>query len=210
MKKTRFILLALVAALVLMGAAYAAWTQSFTITSVVETGELFVKVENTSNAVTVDKAHNGSYVPADADSGLDMDNLVNTTKATNAAGDVETLTTVAYDLGNVYPGTKITSVLEFTNIGTIKAATSATSTNVSNNALWNEIIIRVNGTDVTGAGDQKMTNLKDAIMNAVGDLDTDVSKTVTIEQELPYSSTNATESQNLAWSVTLNFAQAAN
>jgi hypothetical protein len=203
MKKTKFILLALAAALVLMGAAYAAWTQSLTITSNINTGELFVKIEDKDNTVQVDKAGDGHYV----DAGINPDDVFKITKSSNSDGDL-TISTIAYELNNMYPGTKITSKLNFTNIGTIGAAISATKTDASDNALWNELIVRVNGNVINGdSAQKKMENFMNAIKNAVGDLDISESKTVIIEQELPYSSTNATEKQSLTWSVNLNFTQ---
>jgi len=203
MKKTKFILLALAAALVLMGAAYAAWTQSLTITSNINTGELFVKIEDKDNTVQVDKAGDGHYV----DAGINPDDVFKITKSSNSDGDL-TISTIAYELNNMYPGTKITSKLYFTNIGTIGAITSASIKNASYNALWSELIIRVNGTEIGGSSaEQKMENFTNAIKNAVGELDISASKIVTIEQELPYTSTNATERQNLTWSVDLTFTQ---
>ena len=203
MKKTKFILLALAAALVLMGAAYAAWTQSLTITSNINTGELFVKIEDKDNTVQVDKAGDGHYV----DAGINPDDVFKITKSSNSDGDL-TISTIAYELNNMYPGTKITSKLNFTNIGTIGAITSASIKNASYNALWSELIIRVNGTEIGGSSaEQKMENFTNAIKNAVGELDISASKIVTIEQELPYTSTNATERQNLTWSVDLTFTQ---
>lgn len=44
MKKTRFIALALVVAIMLMGAGYAAWTDNFKVTSTVSTGNLDIQI----------------------------------------------------------------------------------------------------------------------------------------------------------------------
>jgi len=209
MRRTKFILLALVAALVLMGAAYAAWTQSFVINSTVETGELFVKVENTENKVMVVDG-SGEYKET-RDGGLNLSNLVTSTSENSADGSKNTLTTISYNVGNVYPGTKIISKFSFTNLGTINAVTSATNPAVSDNELWNQFVIRVNGVAVTGdTANAKLANLRDAIRNAVGSLEISASKQVTIEQELPYDSTNAVENKKLEWSVSLTFTQSQN
>jgi len=207
----KFILLALVAALVLMGAAYAAWTQTFTINSSVETGELFIKIENTNNEVLVDKNGDG-YYGDDEKVNPSVVGLNVSPTFINGANEKTTLSTISYKIDNMYPGIKIISTFTFENIGSINATTSAEGTTGTNkdDPLWRELVIRVgDGSPISGSNaGNKIHNLAEAIKNAVGDLTVGEKITVTIIQELPYSSQNETENQKLDWSVTLAFKQA--
>ncbi|MDT3699990.1 MAG: hypothetical protein RO469_11260 [Thermincola sp.] len=220
MKKTKFVLLSLVVAMILMGAGYAAWTQTFTINSTVSTGELFVLVTN--NGITglkVDTNGNASYddnVDASAtnqDQAEDLNLDYPTVAVTN--GDVSanagtTLSEISYTMSKLYPGTQVTSEIKFDNKGTIKTRTSATdnSGSIVNDAIWDDLIIKVNGTAVEGSGQTKLDNLATAIADAVGELEPAGTKTVTLVQELPISSENDTENKNaLDWQVQLTFEQ---
>ncbi|AUS95550.1 hypothetical protein CDQ84_16720 [Clostridium thermosuccinogenes] len=209
MNKTRFILLVTVAAMVLMGAAYAAWTQTFTISSTVDTGELFVKISEV-NKVEVDDGK-GSYTTA-GNSYLDLSNLVNYTTARNADGTQETLSTLSYDIDKVYPGTRLTTTLTFTNMGTMrtKIAFNEAASQITNagNELWKDLVFTVNGTPVivSDAATAK-TSIANAIMNEIGAMEPGATKTVTIVQELPLSSTNETEKLNLQWTMSFIFQQ---
>jgi len=205
MKKTRFMLLALVAALILMGAAYAAWTQSLTITSTVETGELFVKVDNRNTIVEVDKTGNGGYEPAD----VNINDVVKITGTeSRKAGEGTTITKINYTLGNVYPGTRINSELALTNLGTINASASVADITIDNNLLWNALKISVNDQSVAGnTVEEKKADLRNKIEAAIAGLNSNTGSTLRIKQEFPYSSGNETENQTLNWSIIVNFEQ---
>ena len=216
MKRTKFILLALVAAMVLMGAAYAAWTQAFTIQSTVSTGELFVKIaQGNINKVEVQKGT--TY--EDVTSSLNTNYL--TYSATETAGDPQkgdsqsaTLSKISYNLSKMYPGTRLTNTLTFQNLGTMKTKTVILNTsNISDtdSALWNALVIKVNnGNAIAGTGATKLTNLENAILAAIGEeLEPDATATtITIVQELPYTSTDATENIiDFSWTIDLQFEQ---
>ncbi len=224
MKRTKFVLLALVAAMILMGAGYAAWSQTFTINSTVSTGELFVMISDEGiTSVIVDKDGDGDYVvgagetdenvtPATADANY----LVYPTVATTAgdtSGANTTLAKIEYTI-DLYPGTQVTSEINFENLGTIKTkqpVVSATSGTIIGDDLWDDLVITVNGgAAIDGAGQDKLNNLADAIAAAVGALEPngDGEATVTIVQELPITSGNETENkESLDWEVELTFEQ---
>lgn len=205
MKKSKFIMLTLVAALALMGAGYAAWTQTFSINSIVQTGELFIKIENPINNLEVMKA--GVYQPST--SGADYITLTTNPVATTDSEGKTTLASLTSVIDRMYPGTKVTSTLTFENLGTLKAD-AIVSGSVSNkdSQLWNDLVITVNGTVIAGAGDAKMTNLTNAIAYAASSLEPNSGvRNVTIVQELPITSTDNTENQNLTWNVNFTFEQ---
>jgi len=211
MKRSKFILLAFVAALVLMGAAYAAWTQTFRINSTVETGELFVKVVNTNNEVMVDNGRDGYKVVDPEDAGINFS--VDPRSVSNSNGTQSTLSEISYNIGNLYPGTKIVSEFSFTNLGSINVSTTANgSVGTANYPLWDALIIKVDNIEVDGdSAGEKISNLAETIRSKVGELKTtDSPKTVTITQELPYDSGNTVEKQELNWSVILTFTQSGN
>jgi hypothetical protein len=212
MKKTRFILLALVAAMVLMGAGYAAWSQTFTITSAVSTGELCVVVSEADEkdgiitSVKVDTNGDGSYddeggfvvvAPDEAAANYLPDGYPSAT-AENFDNNISALT---YTIPKIYPGVQITSQVKFTNAGTIKTQTSVNTENctVTNSTLFDALKITVNGTDISGTGGDKLSALANAIATAVGELEPgdNNSKTITIIQELPIGEPgdNTTENQ---------------
>lgn len=204
MKKSRFIMLTLVAALVLMGAGYAAWSQTFTISSTVQTGELFVKIENTGNSVDVLK--NGNYTPSS--SGADYITFTAAPEEVTDTNGKTTLASFSSAIGNMYPGTKVTSVLKFANLGTLKAkAKLEGSISNTGSQLWNDLVITVNGTPITGSGEAKMNTLASTIAGLVSELEPNGEVTVTIIQELPIDSSNNTENQDLNWRVNFTFEQ---
>ncbi len=220
MKKTKFILLSLVAAMILMGAGYAAWSQSFTITSTVSTGELFVDITNDgiTDIEVIDS--DGSWNPVNEKNEdqyyLDVSAFTaEATKSGSSGAGIDIITDITYTLPEIYPGTKVTSQITFENKGTMKTQTSGTGKEFLNSALWNDLVITVNsGEAIEGEGQTKLDNLANAIAEAVGELDTtgdNKSEIVTIVQELPITSENDTENIELAdgvtWQVELQFEQ---
>jgi hypothetical protein len=213
MKKTRFILLALVAAMVLMGAGYAAWSQTFTITSAVSTGELCVVVSEADEkdgiitSVKVDTNGDGSYDDEDGFVEVTPENAKDNylpegyPSATAANSKVDNASALTYTIPKIYPGVQITSQVKFTNAGTIKTQTSVNTENctVTNSTLFDALKITVNGTDISGTGGDKLSALANAIATAVGELEPgdNNSKTITIIQELPIGEPgdNTTENQ---------------
>jgi|GEM_PF-3393639 len=221
MKRTKFVLLSLVAALILMGAGYAAWSQSFTITSTVSTGELFVQVSDEGiTSVIVDANGDGDYVDAD-DVDVDAGNADDyylvyptvTTENGDTSGENTTLAKIAYTI-DLYPGTQVTSEINFENLGTIKTkqpVVSAASGSIIEDDLWDDLVITVNGgAAISGTGQDKLDNLANAIAAEVGDLEPNGTGTATVAivQELPITSGNETENkESLDWEVEFTFEQ---
>jgi hypothetical protein len=100
MKKNRFIIGVLVLALMLMGAGYAAWSQTFDVDVRVNTGELAIRVE----AVELDGNY-GEYMTVNVDEKA----ITKNTK------DNEILTKI----NNMYPGTTVEYMVTITNVGTL-------------------------------------------------------------------------------------------
>jgi len=218
MKKTRFILLALVAAMVLMGAGYAAWSQTFEINSRVSTGELFVMVSDEGiTSVIVDANGNGKY-DDEEDIDITADNAganyleyptVATFSGDSSREDQTTLSRLEYTIEQLYPGTQVTSQVKFKNLGTIKAKVSGEGKSVTDNAIWDELIIKVGDDEISGETRQeKLDNLANAVAAAIGDTEPGDEATVTIVQELPITSGNETENINeFFWQIMLTFEQ---
>ena len=113
MRKSRFLVLALVVAVMMMGAGYAAWTETVTINNNVCTGELDVDLAAGTVAVFSDTA--GAVEPA---------GITRTAEAVLDAGDTENNTaTVTVD--NLYPGAFVTISVPISNVGTIPAKLDA-------------------------------------------------------------------------------------
>ena len=202
MKRTRFTLLAVVVALALMGAGYAAWTQTFTLTGDVKTGELFIKIDETHDYVVLDE----SGEPADAadDPGFDV---IKT--ETDGEGDRKTITELTFNLSNMYPGTRISSTISFENLGSIKAVASVGEVEYpADYTLWDALDITVGGSTIEGSGQVKFDNFKDAIIGYVEELDPESSAvSVEIVFDLPYGSDDTTENLSLTWTIPIVFGQ---
>jgi hypothetical protein len=228
MKRTKFVMLAVIVALVLMGAGYAAWTQVFTIESTVNTGELFVQVENTSNEYEVLNSDGDVVASGNLDTTDDYLNLSVATAEGDPSvinGENGTLSELTFELYKMYPGTRVISDITFQNLGTLKAKT-VYSTDIDLDAsrsveLWKDIVIEVKVDSVvefttkgetytTGEAklEAKLEAVAAAIADAVGELDVDAAaKTVTIVQELPISSLDVTEGKTVEWTIPLIFEQ---
>ncbi len=212
MKRAKFAMLAVVVALILVGAGYAAWTQVFTINSTVSTGELFVQVVNTENNYEVLDAEGNVISEGGLNTGNDYLDLKVSSASTGEGTSRETLTELTFNLSKMYPGVRETSKISFKNLGTLKTVTTYKDAAVSpaaGNALWENLVIRVNGAAVnngSSAGD-KLNNFAEAVRSAIGNLEPNELKTVTIEIELPYESENNTENLSVKWTVPLTFTQ---
>ncbi|WP_418790603.1 SipW-dependent-type signal peptide-containing protein [Phosphitispora sp. TUW77] len=99
MKKSRFLVLALVVAIMMMGAGYAAWTETVTINNTVETGNLSVALAD--GTVVVNDTLTNRTAEAVLDTSAVDDNVVNVT------------------VTNLYPGAVATVTVPVTNDGSI-------------------------------------------------------------------------------------------
>lgn len=205
MKRTRFTLLAVVVALALMGAGYAAWTQAFNLGGNVSTGELFIKITEDHEYVVLDE--NGEPADAADDPGFDVET------ETDGEGDRETITELTFNLSNMYPGTRISSTISFENLGSIKAVASVGEVDYpADYTLWDALDITVGGSTIEGSGQVKFDNFKDAIIGYVKELDPKSSAessavSVEIVFELPYGSDDTTENLSLTWTIPIVFGQ---
>jgi len=124
MKKTKLIALALAAGITFMGAGYAAWTDNFTATNIVETGKLevsFVKANdyadiyltNSENSPNADEvlANHWDRITEDSD-------FFNITLNTDTTKDKA----VTFSFNNLFPGVTATSYFKLQNSGTVPAA----------------------------------------------------------------------------------------
>jgi len=180
MKRTRFVLWVIVAAMVLMGAGYAAWSQTFTINSTVQTGHLYVKVQN-----------------ANEDQSIGIDEGVNST-------------TVKFTITDLYPGKSVQHVLRFTNQGTMPVKLKYNGgTYPASDPLWRDLVIKVNGDVVKPAGDTSIEAVGNKIAYILSnpELAVNTPRDITITQELDISSTNETEYLSMNWSLGFQFEQ---
>ncbi len=93
MKKTKFVVGILVLSLMLMGAGFAAWSQQFTVTNTVDTGEWDIKVD-----AVIKEGANLDYMTA-----VLSDETTNPTMTIN----------------EMYPGTKVVYEVTYTNDSTL-------------------------------------------------------------------------------------------
>jgi hypothetical protein len=208
MKRTRFIMLAVVVALALMGAGYAAWTQMFRLESNVSTGELFIKITEDhevlyeNSEVVLDE--NGERADAADDPGFDV---IKT--ETDGEGDKKTITELTFNLSNMYPGTRISSTISFENLGSIKAVASVGEVDYPENyVLWDALDITVGTSPIEGTGQDKFDSFIDAITDIIEDLEPEEEAEVDIIFDLPYGSGDDTENLSLKWTIPFVFEQA--
>jgi len=102
MKKTKFLALVLVVAIMMMGAGYAAWQETLTINHTVSTGN-----------VDVDLA-NGNIVVYSTEDATTPDGLTN--RKAEVVGNEQEATV---RLTNLYPGAKVVATIPVTNNSTI-------------------------------------------------------------------------------------------
>ncbi|NLZ93921.1 MAG: hypothetical protein GX922_07910, partial [Firmicutes bacterium] len=164
MKKTRFVLLALVAALALMGAGYAAWTQSFNIGGTVKTGELFVEIAKGDTTVKLMTKDGVVEVTEGNAAQYSIKYPDITTESTD--NDKQTLKSIHYDL-DLIPGMQVISVITFENKGSMRTKPTAIVKDAPGDI--NILEFSVNGVRVKASGEQtKLQALADAIAEAVG------------------------------------------
>jgi len=105
MKRTKFLILALVVAIMMLGAGYAAWTDTLTITSTVETGTLDFELGDTAQ---INVYRNGNGDPEDP--------AVVPREASYNRIDENTATVT---ITNLYPGARAVVTIPYTNLSTI-------------------------------------------------------------------------------------------
>lgn len=214
MKRSKFLLLTLVAAMVLMGAGYAAWTQVFTINSTVSTGELFVDV--VEGAATIDKYDGTQWNDDVTVDGLT--NVVSSVDGSTSDSGNTTLRSITFTIGEMFPGTRANNTFTIKNEGNVnvKAVLSdpgyAISDGDAASELWHDLGFEVYVDNVFhsacgGEGTPKLVSLANIIKNAIGDIAVGEEKIITIKQTLPYSSGNDTENDEITWRVNLQFEQ---
>lgn len=124
MKKSKFLVFALALAIMLVGAGYAAWSETVTITNNVETGNLSVALANGTVAV---------YPTVSATA---VDGLTNRTATATASTDGDK-NTATVTVTNLYPGARAVVDIPIANDGTIpvKIGASGVANNNSNTNL---------------------------------------------------------------------------
>lgn len=116
MKRTRFIALALVVALMLMGAGYAAWNDRIEVRGTVNTGKVDVQIvsgEILPRAMLTDDTRD-SWVSSDADN----NNMWIETKLDNNAKSA------AFKFDKLYPGAEVKYIFRATNEGNLPVRVS--------------------------------------------------------------------------------------
>ncbi|NMA95953.1 MAG: hypothetical protein GX974_07925 [Clostridiales bacterium] len=201
MKRTKFILMAVVVALVLMGAGYAAWSQVFELRGTVSTGELFVDVTQGDHEYEVLDSDGEIVTDGELDTKEDyLDLSVNSSKT--GEGEGETLTEINFTLNDMYPGTRVISNLKFTNRGTIKTVAALDEEDFSMpEDLILEFKIQVEGQEITVDGNNLSELLEYLVLEPNDDME------VTVIQEFPHESGNDTEREQFTWSVPIIFEQ---
>ncbi|MFZ5352001.1 MAG: SipW-dependent-type signal peptide-containing protein [Bacillota bacterium] len=116
MKKTRFLALALVVAVMLMGAGYAAWTDQLVINNTVETGELNVVFVEQEGSIYPPQGPYPIILAGDVTGNV---NPMNCFTEVSIDQENQKLTTVKVE--NLYPGVMTYYHVKFQNIGTIPA-----------------------------------------------------------------------------------------
>lgn len=120
MKKQKVIAVALAAAITVMGAGYAGWTETVTINNTVETGKLSVALANGTVSVT------------DGTSDV-SDSLSRTAEAIAVVTGDANVANV--EVTNLYPGAVVTVTIPVTNDGTIPVLVETAMT-ASTHAGW--------------------------------------------------------------------------
>ncbi|WP_031513290.1 hypothetical protein [Desulfofalx alkaliphila] len=134
MKKFKFLALAIALAVMLMGAGYAAWTDSFKTTTTLETGNLKIELSNAQESYEVTTMKNDEYAALVAEDNVyrtaDRNVKVENGVLHDVAIDHET-NTVSFGFGNLYPGTTVWTTLEATNTGTVPAVLENVEFNIT-------------------------------------------------------------------------------
>jgi predicted ribosomally synthesized peptide with SipW-like signal peptide len=112
MKKTKFLALVLVVAVVLMGAGYAAWSDTFKVDNTIETGELAVVLEKAEAGCRVFEVFNNQ----DRKWKSEWDNIIVADPSIDPRAK-----TATFKFENLFPGTTAISWIRAKNVGTLPA-----------------------------------------------------------------------------------------
>lgn len=202
MKKTKYLALVLVVAIMMMGAGYALWTDTLVVNSTVKTGILdvdFIEIAEPVNDPTLVTVYSGIETlstHAD-DNGWDRDKVV-------------------VRIGNLYPGAKVTRTITLKNVGTIPVKVD--SLNFQTLLLSDtegqrvepilqhmNVAIKVEGQTFT-----LPKSVSPLIVAEAGDFEIAVNKEITfeIEFQLDENAPNElTEGKTVQYDITTNFKQ---
>lgn len=163
MKKVKFVALVLSAAVMIMGAGYAAWNETVTINNTVETGELSVALGNGS--VNVFKNISDGAEPA----GMPARIAEATLDAAAADKNVENV-----KVTNLYPGAHVHISIPLTNDGSIPVKVNGVNLIETNVPAWVTVT---------------QTNLPDALDTGATE---NITYTLDVADNAPESQTNVT------------------
>ena len=157
MKKTRFLAMILVVSIMLMGAGYAAWNESITISSTVDTGNLSVAM-STGNV----------YVYPNA-SMLAEDGFTNTQRTLKEAildSSAVEKNVVNVKVNNLYPGARVKVVVPIANDGSIPVKLEGNVFANNNTSDWLTITNPTGPTEIAVGASQNITFYVDVKDNA--------------------------------------------
>lgn len=207
MKKTKYLALVLVVAIMMMGAGYAAWTDTLTVNSTVNTGYLDVDFTNViGSGLTsplVEVAHN---IVSDGDNTYGDHKSAGSGKMAN--NDLLELT-----ISNFYPGAIAGRIVTVKNEGTVPVKIRRDDfTFFNHNVVPNTLTVAVEDDitiDVLPAEAQG-TEMSKADLNWANkyvNIEPGKSAAFTISFNFKSSSDNTTENQTYKYLMTLNFEQ---
>lgn len=186
MKKTKFIALALIVALSLVGAGYALWTDSININGTVGTGEFEVIVES------VHVQPSSQYV---------KDNGSNVNPAKDTANIL---------IKDMYPGSHATAYVTVKNTGTVKAVLQSFDVqDISASSNLNAVISANNIPLTEGLFGAGRLVLKLALDNQFAGVEIEPGQTRQFEIRLsmPLIAGNSTQKENVSFRIKANWRQ---
>ncbi|QNO15960.1 hypothetical protein HYG86_14890 [Alkalicella caledoniensis] len=186
MKKTKFIALALIVALSLIGAGYAWWTDSININGTVETGKFEVIVEN------VHVQPSSQYV---------KDNGSNVNSAKDTANIL---------IKDMYPGSHATAYVTVKNTGTVKAVLQSFDVQqISTSSSLNAVILANNIPLTEGFLGAGRLALKLALDNQFAGVEIEPgdSRVFEVRLSMPLAAGNSTQEENVSFKIKANWRQ---
>ena len=119
MNKTKIITLSLVLVLVLMGTAFAWWTQSTTISNQINTGSLKIELEKTKDILGNEAKPKFYFSNHNEITGILDDALIRSTYKASTQFNFPTSDTVNFVATNMFPGSKVAYSFAVKNTGTV-------------------------------------------------------------------------------------------
>lgn len=161
MKKVKFLALAMVFAIMLMGVGYAAWTDTITVNTTVATGNLDVDFTNAPQANRLD-----GVGALDLNTGFSSKiNPLTAVLNENASDNGEISDVINVNAGNLYPGAKFEVLARVTNNGSIGAILGGLDITGADEALLDVMTVRLyyneqeaGATNSAHAGFTELTN----------------------------------------------------